>query len=81
MQSTPSEPAPYHSTIIRTGSDGRLRYSLAQRQELFFAGSGMSAMSFTRQQWRPIPDLQRTAAQAREQAAIPPTISGPAFAD
>jgi hypothetical protein len=34
MQSTPTEPAQADSTIIRTGSDGRLRYSQTQRQEL-----------------------------------------------
>jgi hypothetical protein len=50
MQSTPSEPAQSDSTIIRTGSDGRLRYSPTQRQELLdaFARSGMSAMNFSR---------------------------------
>ncbi|MCX6866827.1 MAG: hypothetical protein NTV46_11550 [Verrucomicrobia bacterium] len=43
---------PFDSTIIRAGSDGRLRYSPAQRQELLgaFAGrSGVSAMNFSRQ--------------------------------
>jgi transposase-like protein len=51
MQSTPSELAPPDSTIIRTGSDGRLRYSPTQRQELLdgFDRSGISAMSFSRQ--------------------------------
>jgi len=39
------------SSIIRTGSDGRLRYSPAQRQDLLdaFDRSGLSAMSFSRQ--------------------------------
>ena len=43
MQSTPSEQPPSASTIIRTGSDGRLRYSPAQRQELLdaFQASGL----------------------------------------
>ena len=50
MQSTSSEPSPT-STIIRTGSDGRLRYSREQRQDLLeaFDRSGLSAMSFSRQ--------------------------------
>jgi hypothetical protein len=37
MQSTSSEPAPSDSAIIRAGSDGRLRFTPAQRQELFDA--------------------------------------------
>lgn len=51
MQSTSSDPTPSDSTIIRTGSDGRLRYSPTPRQELLdaFAHSGMSAMNFSRQ--------------------------------
>jgi transposase-like protein len=50
MQSTSSEPSAI-STIIRTGSDGRLRYSREQRQDLLeaFDRSGLSAMSFSRQ--------------------------------
>jgi transposase-like protein len=50
MQSTSSEPPPT-STIIRTGSDGRLRYSRDQRGDLLeaFDRSGMSAMAFSRQ--------------------------------
>ena len=49
MQSTPSEPS--DTTIIRTGSDGRLRYSPGQRQELLeaFDRSGLSAMAYSRQ--------------------------------
>lgn len=49
MQSTSSEP-PADTTIIRTGRDGRLRYSVAQRQQLLdaFARSGLSAMAFSR---------------------------------
>ncbi|MEI6653261.1 MAG: hypothetical protein WCP45_00705 [Verrucomicrobiota bacterium] len=35
--STTSEPAPSDSSIIRAGSDGRLRISPAQRQELLDA--------------------------------------------
>jgi hypothetical protein len=50
MQSTPSEPS-LDTTIIRTGSDGRLRYSPGQRQELLeaFDRSGLSAMAFSKQ--------------------------------
>ena len=50
MQSTPSEPAPSDSSIIRAGSDGRLRFTPAQRQELLdaFDRSGLSAMAFAR---------------------------------
>jgi len=46
MQSTPSEPST-ETTIIRTGSDGRLRYTAGQRQELLeaFDRSGVSAMA------------------------------------
>ena len=51
MQSMPTDPEPAYSSIIRTGNDGRLRYSPDQRQALLdaFDRSGMSAMSFTRQ--------------------------------
>jgi hypothetical protein len=47
MQSTSSE-SPPDSTIIRTGSDGRLRYSPEQRRELLaaFDRGGLSAMAF-----------------------------------
>jgi transposase-like protein len=50
MQST-SSATPPDPTIIRTGSDGRLRYSPEQRQDLLeaFDRSGQSAMSFSRQ--------------------------------
>jgi transposase-like protein len=50
MQSTSSEPST-DTTIIRTGSDGRLRYSPDQRQELLdaFERSGLSAMAFSKQ--------------------------------
>lgn len=49
MQSTSSEPPP--STIIRTGSDGRLRYNREQRRDLLeaFDRGGLSAMAFSRQ--------------------------------
>lgn len=49
MQSTSSEPQT--DTIIRTGRDGRLRYTVGQRQQLLeaFERSGLSAMAFTKQ--------------------------------
>ena len=53
MQSTPSVPdSSVSSTIIRTGSDGRLRFTPDQRQALLDAydSSGMSAMAFARGQ-------------------------------
>lgn len=51
MQSIPTDSEPTDSSIIRSGSDGRLRYAPDQRQALLdaFDRSGMSAMSFTRQ--------------------------------
>ena len=51
MQSTSSHPATDDSTIIRAGSDGRLRYSPDQKQSLLaaFDRSGISAMAFARQ--------------------------------
>jgi transposase-like protein len=49
MQSTSSATAP-EPTIIPTGTDGRLRYSPEQRQDLLdaFGRSGQSAMAFSR---------------------------------
>jgi transposase-like protein len=51
MQPTSSHPEADDSTIIRAGSDGRLRYSPAQKQSLLeaFDRSGTSAMAFARQ--------------------------------
>ena len=50
MQSTSSEPAPSDSSIIRAGSDGRLRFTPAQRQDLLdaFDRSGLTTMAFAR---------------------------------
>jgi len=47
----PTDSEPTDSSIIRTGSDGRLRYSPDQRQALLdaFDRSGMSAMSISRE--------------------------------
>jgi transposase-like protein len=49
MQLTPSAPSP-DSPIIRTGSDGRLRYSPEQRQTLLeaFDRGGQSALAFSK---------------------------------
>jgi len=46
----PTDDPSSDSPIIRTGSDGRLRYTPEQRQALLeaFDCSGMSALSFTR---------------------------------
>ncbi len=51
MQSTSTVPeSPSPSSIIRTGSDGRLRFTPDQRQSLLDAydASGMTAMAFAR---------------------------------
>ncbi len=81
MQSTPSDPAPSHSTIIRSGSDGRLRYSPAQRQGLLdaFARSGMSAMSFSRQHGVHYQTFMAWLRKRRENSSS--EIPGPAFAE
>ena len=53
MQSTPSVPdSSVSSTIIRTGIDGRLRFTPDQRQALLDAydSSGTTAMAFARGQ-------------------------------
>jgi transposase-like protein len=49
MQLTPSAPSP-DSPIIRTGSDGRLRYSPEHRQTLLeaFDRGGQSALAFSK---------------------------------
>ena len=81
MQTTSSEPAPSDSTIIRAGSDGRLRYSPAQRQELLdaFAGSGMSAMSFSRQHGVHYQTFIAWLRKRRENSSS--EVPGPAFAE
>ena len=82
MQSTPSELAPPDSTIIRTGSDGRLRYSPAQRQELLdaFDRSGMSAMSFSRQNGVYYQTFIAWLRKRRQNPCVADT-AGPAFAE
>jgi transposase-like protein len=81
MQSTSSEPSP-DTTIIRTGSDGRLRYTPAQRGELLeaFDRSGLSAMAFSRQHgvsYQTFIAWLRKRRQSGE--ALPPGV--PAFAE
>jgi hypothetical protein len=81
MQSTPSESFP-DATIIRTGSDGRLRYTQAQRSELLdaFDRSGLSAMAFSSQHgvsYQTFIAWLRKRRQSGE--ALPPGI--PAFAE
>lgn len=81
MQSTSSEPST-DTSIIRTGSDGRLRYTPAQRGELLdaFARSGLSAMAFSRQHgicYQTFIAWLRKRRQSCE--ALPPGV--PAFAE
>ena len=81
MQSTSSEPSPA-STLIRTGSDGRLRYSREQRQDLLeaFDRSGLSAMSFSRQHGVSYQTFIAWVRKRRECGdALPP--DAPAFAE
>ena len=70
------------SSIIRTGSDGRLRYSPAQRQDLLEAydRSGLSAMSFSGQHGV---HYQTFIAwlRKRRQNPDPAEVAGPAFAE
>jgi hypothetical protein len=83
MQSTSSEPAPSDSAIIRAGSDGRLRFTPVQRQELLdaFDRSGLSAMAFARSHGICYQTFIAWQRKRRELATIPATHSGPAFAE
>lgn len=83
MQSTSSEPTPSDSAIIRAGSDGRLRFTPAQRQELLtaFDRSGLSAMAFARSHGVCYQTFIAWQRKHRELATIPATQSGPAFAE
>ncbi|MGB5557051.1 MAG: transposase [Paracoccaceae bacterium] len=67
---------------MRTGSDGRLRYSPDQRQALLdaFDRSGMSAMSFSREHGV---HYQTYIAwiRKRRQKSSPSEIEGPGFAE
>jgi transposase-like protein len=81
MQSTPSEPSP-DTTIIRTGSDGRLRYSPGQRRELLkaFERSGLSAMAFSKQHGVSYQTFIAWLRKRRQSVeALPPGV--PAFAE
>lgn len=78
----PTDSEPTDSSIIRTGSDGRLRYSPDQRQALLdaFDRSGMSAMSFSREHGV---HYQTFIAwiRKRRQNSSPSEIEGPGFAE
>ena len=83
MQSTSSEPAPSVSSIIRSASDGRLRFTPAHRQELLdaFDRSGLSAMAFARSHGVCYQTFIAWQRKRRELATLPVTHSGPAFAE
>ena len=83
MQSTSSEPTLTDSTIIRTGSDGRLRFTPAQREELLdaFDRSGLSAMAFARSHGVKYQTFIAWRRKRREQADVAAAGSGPAFAE
>jgi transposase-like protein len=70
------------STIIRTGSDGRLRFTPAQREELQAAydRSAMSAMAFAKQHGVAYQTFIAWLRKRRQTAdALPPDV--PAFAE
>ena len=71
------------SSIIRTGSDGRLRYSPAQRQDLLdaFDRSGLSDMSFSRQHGVHYQTFISWLRKRRQTAISPEGAPGPAFAE
>jgi transposase-like protein len=71
------------SAIIRAGSDGRLRFTPAQRQELLDAynRSGLTAMAFARSHGVCYQTFIAWQRKRREQATIPPFHSSPAFAE
>jgi transposase-like protein len=81
MHSTSSEP-PTDTTIIRSGSDGRLRYSQAQRTELLeaFDRSGLSAMAFARQHGISYQTFIAWLRKRRQSGGAPQT-GVPAFAE
>jgi transposase-like protein len=82
MQSTSSE-SPPDSTIIRTGSDGRLRYSQQQRREMLtaFERSGQSAMAFWRQHGVAYQTFIAWLRKERERNAPLAPDGSPAFAE
>lgn len=81
MQST-SSCSPPDSTIIRTGSDGRLRYTPEQRRGLLeaFGRSGLSAMAFSRQHGVCYQTFITWVRKRRERGADLPA-DAPAFAE
>ena len=81
MQLTSSSPVP-DSPIIRTGSDGRLRYSPEQRQTLLdaFDRGGQSALAFSRSHGVSYPTFIAWLRKRREGgASLPAGI--PSFAE
>lgn len=82
MQSIPTDSEPAASSIIRSGSGGRLRYAPDQRQALLdaFDRSGMSAMSFTRQHGVQYQTFIAWIRKRRQNSGAA-EIAGPAFAE
>lgn len=83
MQSTSTVPeSPSPSSIIRTGSDGRLRFTPDQRRSLLDAydASGMTAMAFARGHGLHYSTFIAWLRKRREHAS-PPDASSPAFAE
>lgn len=81
MQSTTSEPSPSGTSIIRTGSDGRLRFTPEQRAGLLeaFGRSGLSAMAFARNHGVNYQTFIAWLRKRREAELAPP--AGEAFAE
>ena len=83
MQSTSTDPdSPSPTTIIRTGSDGRLRFTRDQRQALLDAydSSGLSAMAFARGHGVHYQTFIAWLRKRRDYAS-PSDASSPAFAE
>lgn len=76
-----SEPAPA-ATIVRTGTDGRLRYDPLQREALLdaFASSSQSALAFARQHGVNYQTFISWLRKRRERGSSPPHHA-PAFAE
>jgi transposase-like protein len=85
MQSiTPPPSTPAHTaevSIIRTGRDGRLRFTPEQRRELLaaFDRSGQSAMAFARDHGVHYQTFIAWLRKRRESGTLP--LTGPAFAE
>lgn len=82
MQETSTDSSSPEAPIIRTGSDGRLRYSPDQRRELLEAydRSGLSAMAFARQHGVSYQTFISWIRKRRQTADVPAAQS-PAFAE